>query len=153
MFWLIDWLSCWARLAMIVISTSPFASSVLMASFSKYTGMFLSFSCRMYCRQSRVFLANRLMDLVMIMSIFPAMHSSIIRLNSSRFFVLVPEMPFRILLNVLGVVCDLSLVACFLFFGIRADAAVGCNTELFLSWLFYCISDLPSGRNHHNISH
>ena len=42
------------------------------------------------------------------------------------------QLPFRILLNVLGVVRDLSLVACFLFFGICADAAVGCNTELFL---------------------
>ena len=42
------------------------------------------------------------------------------------------QLPFRILLNVLGVVSDLSLVACFLFFGIRADAAVGCNTEFFL---------------------
>ena len=43
------------------------------------------------------------------------------------------QLPFRILLNVLGVVRDLSLVACFLFFGIRADAAVGCNTEFFLN--------------------
>ena len=42
------------------------------------------------------------------------------------------QLPFRILLNILGVVRDLSLVACFLFFGIRADAAVGCNTEFFL---------------------
>lgn len=42
------------------------------------------------------------------------------------------KFPFRILLNVLGVVRDLSLVACFLFFGICTDAAVGCNTELFL---------------------
>lgn len=40
------------------------------------------------------------------------------------------QLPFRILLNVLGVVRDLSLVACFLFFGICADAAIGCNTEL-----------------------
>ena len=40
MFRLIDWLSCWARLTMIVISTSPLASSV--------------------------FRANRLIDLVMI---------------------------------------------------------------------------------------
>ena len=63
------------------------------------------------------------------------------------------QFPFRILLNVFCVVRDLSLVACFLFFRIRADAAVGCNTELFLIRLFYCISDLPSGRNHHYISH
>ena len=63
------------------------------------------------------------------------------------------QFPFRILLNIFCVVRDLSLIACFLFFRICADAAVGCNTELFLSGLFYCISDLPSGRNHHNISH
>jgi len=63
------------------------------------------------------------------------------------------QFPFRILLNIFCVVRDLSLIACFLFFRIRADTAVGCNTELFLSGLFYCISDLPSGRNHHNISH
>ena len=42
-------------------------------------------------------------------------------------------LPFRIILKVLGAVRDLSLVACFLFFGIRADAAIGCNTEFFLS--------------------
>lgn len=33
------------------------------------------------------------MDLVMTMSILPAIHSSIIRLNSFRFLVLVPEIP------------------------------------------------------------
>ena len=49
------------------------------------------------------------------------------------------QLPFRIILNVLRVVRDLSLVAGFLFFGICADAAVGCNTELFLSRLFYCM--------------
>ena len=63
------------------------------------------------------------------------------------------QLPFRILLNVLGVVRDLSLVACFLFFGIRADAAVGCDAELRLICFFYVVSDLPSGRNDHNISH
>ena len=76
-----------------VSSTSPLESIVLMDSFSKKTGIFLSFSSRIYFRQSRVLRANRLIDLVMIMSMFPAWHSSIIRLNSSRFFVLVPVMP------------------------------------------------------------
>ena len=76
-----------------VSRTSPLASSVLIASFSKKTAMFLSFSCRMYFRQSRVFLAKRLIDLVTTISTLPAMQSSIRRLNSSRFFVLVPEIP------------------------------------------------------------
>ena len=48
---------------------------------------------------------------------------AVIRKNAS-------QLPFRILLNVLGVVCDLCLVACSLFFRIRADAAVSCDTEL-----------------------
>ena len=76
-----------------VRSTSPFASIVLIFSFSKYTEMFFSFSCRMYFKQSSVLRANRLMDLVMTMSILDAMQSSIMRLNSSRFLVLVPEIP------------------------------------------------------------
>ena len=76
-----------------VSRTSPLASRVLIASFSKNTGMFLSFSCRMYFRQSRVLRANRLIDFVTIMSTWPAMQSSIRRLNSSLFLVLVPEIP------------------------------------------------------------
>lgn len=63
--------SCWARDAMIVIRTSPLASIVLIDSFSNRTGMFMSLSCRMYFRQSSVFRANRLMDLVIIISILP----------------------------------------------------------------------------------
>ncbi len=128
-----NWLSCWARLAMIVGSTSPLASSVFMDSFSEIDWNVLVLGCRIYWRQSRVFRANRLMDLVMIMSMFPAMHSSIMRLNSSRFWcwyqrchrpqICLPA-PVGILLDVLRVVRDLRLVACFLFFGIRADAAV-----------------------------
>ena len=47
----------------------------------------------MYFRQSKVFLANRLIDFVIIISIFPASQSSIMRLNSLRFFVFVPEIP------------------------------------------------------------
>lgn len=37
----------------------------------------MSLSCRMYFRQSSVFLANRLMDLVIIISMLPALQSSI----------------------------------------------------------------------------
>ena len=76
-----------------VRSTSPFESIVFMDSFSKKTGIFFSLSCRIYFRQSNVFRAKRLIDFVIIMSMFPAIHSSIIRLNSSRFFVLVPVIP------------------------------------------------------------
>lgn len=47
----------------------------------------------MYFRQSGVFLAKRLMDLVMIISISPAIQASIMRLNSVRFLVLVPVIP------------------------------------------------------------
>ena len=78
---------------MMVIRTSPLASIVLIDSFSNRTGMFISLSCLMYFKQSNVFLANRLMDLVIIISMLPALQSSIIRLNSSRFLVLVPEIP------------------------------------------------------------
>ena len=37
--------------------------------------------------------SKRLIDLVMIMSMFPSWHSSIMRLNSSRFLVFVPVIP------------------------------------------------------------
>lgn len=47
---------------------SPLVSNVLIFSFSKYTATFLSLSFLMYCRQSKVFLANRLIDLVIIIS-------------------------------------------------------------------------------------
>ena len=47
---------------------SPLVSNVLIYSFSKYTATFLSLSFLMYCRQSKVFLANRLIDLVIIIS-------------------------------------------------------------------------------------
>lgn len=93
MFWLKDWLSCCARLAMIVSSTSPLESIVLIFSFSKKTGMFFSFSSRIYFRQSSVFRAKRLIDFVIIISILPAIHSSIIRINSLRFLVLQPLIP------------------------------------------------------------
>ena len=50
-----------------------------------------SFKCRTVSRRSTVFLANREMLFVRMMSILPASQSASIRLNSSRFTVLVPE--------------------------------------------------------------
>ena len=47
---------------------------------------------RMYFRQSSVFRAKRLIYLVIIMSMFPVWYLSIMRLNSSRFLVLVSVM-------------------------------------------------------------
>ena len=63
------------------------------------------------------------------------------------------QLPFRIFLNVLCVVGDLCVIACFLFIRIRADSAVGCNAELRLFRFLNCISDLASGRNDHNVTH
>lgn len=47
----------------------------------------------MYLRQSTVFLANLDIDLVIIISIFLALHLLIILLNSVLFFVEVPVIP------------------------------------------------------------
>lgn len=55
---------------MMVSSTSPLESMVLIFSFSKNTGIFLPFNCRMYFRQSSVFFTKRLIDLVMTILIF-----------------------------------------------------------------------------------
>ena len=63
------------------------------------------------------------------------------------------QLPVGIFLDVLRVMCDLCLVAGFLFFGIRADAAVGCDTELWLFAFLYRVPDLWSGRDDHNVSH
>ena len=79
--------------AMIVIRTSPFASSVFIFSFSKKTAMFRSFSSLVNFRQSTVFREKRLIDLVRIMSIFPARQSAIMRLKDSRLAVLVALIP------------------------------------------------------------
>ena len=86
-------LSSWASEERIVKSNSPEPSRVLIPSFSNTTPMPRSLSSRVYFRQSWVFRANRLIDFVMTMSIFPALQSSIIRLNSLRFCVLVPLSP------------------------------------------------------------
>ena len=64
-----------------------------MFSFSKNTAIFISFSFRVYLRQSTVLRENRLIDFVIIMSMRPASQSAIIRLKASRFAVRVPEMP------------------------------------------------------------
>ena len=63
------------------------------------------------------------------------------------------QFPVGILLDVLRVMRDLRLIAGFLFVGIRADSAIGCDAELFLLGLFYRVPDLPFGRDDHNISH
>lgn len=63
------------------------------------------------------------------------------------------KLPVQIFLDVLRVVGDLRLVAGFLLFRIRADAAIGCHTELFLFRFFYCVSDLTFCRDDHNTSH
>ncbi len=64
-----------------------------MFSFSKKTAMFIPFSSLVYFRQSTVFRENRLMDLVRIISIFPARQSAIMRLKASRLAVFVALIP------------------------------------------------------------
>ena len=86
-------LSSWARLLMIVMSSSPLESSVKMFSFSKYTSTPAALSFRTVVRVSTVFRAKRLTDFVRIRSIFPAMAAFIMALNPSRCLVLVPVMP------------------------------------------------------------
>ena len=67
--------------------------AILVANWSPSFTFWLR-DCDSCCaKEASVFLANRLMDLVMIMSMFPASQSSIMRLKSSRFLVLVPEIP------------------------------------------------------------
>ena len=62
--------------------------------------------------------------------------------------------PIRMILNVLGVVFHLSFIACSLLIAVRTDATVRCDSELRLFFLLPgCVSYLPSGRNHCNISH
>ena len=73
--------------------SSPSSENELMRSFSNRTSTPMDLRWRTVSKRSTVFLANRLIDLVIIMSMLPASQSSIIRLNSSRFLVLVPEIP------------------------------------------------------------
>ena len=62
--------------------------------------------------------------------------------------------PVGIFLNVLCVVFHLSFIACSLLIAVCTDAAVRCDSEL---WLFILTGagspDLASGRNNHYISH
>ena len=69
---------------------------------------------------------------------------AVVRKNASQH-------PFWILLDVLGVVSDLRIVAGFLLVGIRADAAVGCDGELWLFAFFDRVPDLRSGGNEHYV--
>jgi hypothetical protein len=64
-----------------------------MFSFSKITPIPLLLRVRITLRQSTVFRANREADLVRIMSMRPRLQAAIIRLNSVRFFMLVPVIP------------------------------------------------------------
>ena len=89
----IDSLSAWAKPLNRVIRNSLDSVRVLMFSFSKITPMPWAFSSRTIFRQSTVFRANRDRDLVRIMSMRPRLQAAIIRLNSVRFFMLVPVMP------------------------------------------------------------
>jgi len=66
---------------------------VLIFSFSKTTAMPLLLRARITLKQSTVFRANREADLVRIMSMRPRLQAAIIRLNSARFFKLVPLRP------------------------------------------------------------
>lgn len=66
---------------MMVIRTSPLASMVLMFSFSKKVATLIALRSRMYFKQSIVFRAKRLIDLVTIRSILPALQALIILLN------------------------------------------------------------------------
>ena len=86
-------LSSCAKEARMESISSPSPLKELMFSFSKRTSMPRSFRCRTVFRRSTVFLANRWIDLVRMMSMFPASHSASMRLNSSRFLVPVPEIP------------------------------------------------------------
>ena len=70
---------------------SPSPSIERMRSFSNRASTPKSFKCRTVSRRSTVFLANREMLFVRMMSILPASQSASIRLNSSRLTVLVPE--------------------------------------------------------------
>ena len=61
--------------------------------------------------------------------------------------------PFRILLYEFRVMLDLSLVAGGLLIAVCTDAAVRCDPELWLLSFLDVVSDLPSGRDDHNVSH
>ena len=90
-FSLMERLSSWAKDARMESINSPSPLMELIFSFSNRTSMSFAFRCLTVSNRSTVFLANRLMDLVRMMSIFPSSQSTSIRLNSSRLTVFVPE--------------------------------------------------------------
>ena len=92
-FLLRDSLSAWAKPLNRVMRNSLDSVRVLMFSFSKITPMPWDLSIRTISRQSTVFRANRDRDLVRMVSIRPRLQAAIIRLNSPRFFRLVPDRP------------------------------------------------------------
>ena len=63
------------------------------AALMKGEDFYLEEHKQIYLAMQELFLANREILLVTTMSIFPALQSAIMRLNSSRFLVLVPVMP------------------------------------------------------------
>ena len=85
--------SSWARPPIIVIIISSVILAVSIFSFSKNTVIPRDFSSRTFFRQSLVFRANRLIDLVYILSILPLRQSFIILWNSSRLSSRVPVIP------------------------------------------------------------
>ena len=93
MFAPMDSLSAWEKLLNRVIRNSLDSVRVLIFSFSKITAMPLAFRVRITLRQSTVFRANLDADLVRIMSMRPRLQAAIMRLNSARFFMLVPLRP------------------------------------------------------------
>ena len=61
--------------------------------------------------------------------------------------------PVRVLGDALSVMFDLSFIAGGLLIAVSTDAAVRCNSELWLLSLFDVVPDLPFCRDDHNISH
>ena len=88
-----DSLSAWANPLNRVMRNSLDSVSVLIFSFSKMTPIPLAFSIRTVSRQSTVFRTKRERDFVRMRSIPPRLQAVIIRLNSFRFFILVPVIP------------------------------------------------------------
>ena len=85
--------SSWARPPIMVIIISSVSFAVSIFSFSKNTVIPRLLSSLIFFRQSLVFLAKRLIDLVYILSILPLRQSFIIRWNSSRLSSRVPVIP------------------------------------------------------------
>ena len=85
--------SSWAMPDMIVSRNSLSSSSVLMLSFWKNTATPQPSSSRVYCMESSVFRAKRVISFVMIMSNRPSRASATMRWKFSRFFVEMPDRP------------------------------------------------------------